>query len=231
MLIPTFEIGCKRRIFDSGYLESLHSDNLTLTNKLAVEILANGVQMDDGFIEADVIVLANGYTTNTYLGGIDVIGRNGSLKEHWKTYGGAEAYNCSSMSGFPNFFMILGRLSLCLAWLDLYSNLPQDRTLSLGTPLPFWLPRIASILHCVSSGQFYTRKGASWTWIRTLKTAMSSVSSTIFLRWYGIRVARAGTLRPVQKRPRHGMQWAIHTLRHISGIVACFLRGVIGDFL
>ncbi|KAK7220048.1 hypothetical protein V2G26_008051 [Clonostachys chloroleuca] len=108
MLIPTFEVGCKRRIFDSGYLESLHSENLTLTNNPAVEILANGVLMDDSFIEADVIVLANGYITNTFLGGIDVIGRHGSLKEHWETYGGAEAYNCSSMSGFPNFFMILG---------------------------------------------------------------------------------------------------------------------------
>ncbi|VUC20087.1 unnamed protein product, partial [Clonostachys rosea] len=108
MLIPTFEVGCKRRIFDSGYLKSLHSENLTLTNKPALEILANGVRMDDSFIEADVIVMANGYITNTFLSGIDLVGRNGSLKEHWEKFGGAEAYNCSSMSGFPNFFMILG---------------------------------------------------------------------------------------------------------------------------
>ncbi|KAJ4245141.1 hypothetical protein NW757_010151 [Fusarium falciforme] len=108
MLIPDFEVGCKRRIFDSGYLEALHSKNLTLTNTPAVEIVANGVKTEDGFIEADVIVMANGYITNKFLGGIEVFGKNGTLNEHWDSFGGAEAYNCSSMSGFPNFFILLG---------------------------------------------------------------------------------------------------------------------------
>ncbi|KAL2670113.1 hypothetical protein Neosp_014994 [[Neocosmospora] mangrovei] len=108
MLIPDFEVGCKRRIFDSGYLESLHSKNLTLTNKPAVEIVADGVKTEDGFIDADVIVMANGYITNKFLGGIEVVGKNGTLNEHWDSFGGAEAYNCSSMSGFPNFFILLG---------------------------------------------------------------------------------------------------------------------------
>ncbi|KAM5356966.1 hypothetical protein ACJ41O_003612 [Fusarium nematophilum] len=108
MLIPDFEVGCKRRIFDSGYLESLHSDNLTLTNEPAVEIVSNGVKTERGFIDADVIVMANGYITNTFLGGIEVIGRERTLNEHWESFGGAEAYNCSAMSGFPNFFILLG---------------------------------------------------------------------------------------------------------------------------
>ncbi|KAM6534418.1 hypothetical protein FALCPG4_004058 [Fusarium falciforme] len=108
MLIPDFEVGCKRRIFDSGYLEALHSKNLTLTNTPAVEIVANGVKTEDGFIEADVIVMANGYITNKFLGGIEVFGKDGTLNEHWDSFGGAEAYNCSSMSGFPNFFILLG---------------------------------------------------------------------------------------------------------------------------
>ncbi|EEU35851.1 uncharacterized protein NECHADRAFT_91586 [Fusarium vanettenii 77-13-4] len=108
MLIPDFEVGCKRRIFDSGYLEALNSKNFTLTNTPAMEIVANGVQTEDGFVEADVIVMANGYITNKFLGGIEVVGRNGTLDEHWDSFGGAEAYNCSSMSGFPNFFILLG---------------------------------------------------------------------------------------------------------------------------
>ncbi|KAF5613349.1 ACB 4-hydroxyacetophenone monooxygenase [Fusarium sp. NRRL 25303] len=108
LLIPDFEIGCKRRIYDSGYLASLHSKNLTLTNERALKIVENGVETDSGFLEADVIVLANGFSTNTFLEGVEVVGRDETLAQHWESFGGAEAYNCSAMSGFPNFFMLLG---------------------------------------------------------------------------------------------------------------------------
>ncbi|KAF5624644.1 ACB 4-hydroxyacetophenone monooxygenase [Fusarium tjaetaba] len=108
LLIPDFEIGCKRRIYDSGYLASLHSKNLTLTNERALKIVENGVETDRGFVEADVIVLANGFSTNTFLEGVEVVGRDETLTQHWESFGGAEAYNCSAMSGFPNFFMLLG---------------------------------------------------------------------------------------------------------------------------
>ncbi|KAF5675761.1 ACB 4-hydroxyacetophenone monooxygenase [Fusarium heterosporum] len=108
LLIPDFEIGCKRRIYDSGYLKSLHSENLTLTNERALRFAENGIETDRGFIEADVIVLANGFSTNTFLEGVKVTGRGKTLTQHWESFGGAEAYNCSAMSGFPNFFMLLG---------------------------------------------------------------------------------------------------------------------------
>ncbi|RKL41678.1 hypothetical protein BFJ72_g5570 [Fusarium proliferatum] len=108
LLIPDFEIGCKRRIYDSGYLACLHSKNLTLTNERALKIVENGVETDRSFIEADVIVLANGFSTNTFLEGVEIVGRDETLTQHWESFGGAEAYNCSAMSGFPNFFMLLG---------------------------------------------------------------------------------------------------------------------------
>ncbi|KAF5563133.1 ACB 4-hydroxyacetophenone monooxygenase [Fusarium phyllophilum] len=108
LLIPDFEIGCKRRIYDSGYLACLQSKNLTLTNERALKIVENGVETDRGFVEADVIVLANGFSTNTFLEGVEVVGREETLTQHWESFGGAEAYNCSAMNGFPNFFMLLG---------------------------------------------------------------------------------------------------------------------------
>jgi Predicted flavoprotein involved in K+ transport len=110
LLIPDFEIGCKRRIFDSNYLASLHSENLTLTNEKPLEIVENGVKMESGkVIEADVIVLANGFNTNSALSDIEIVGRGGeTLAQHWERFGGPEAYNCTSLSGFPNFFLILG---------------------------------------------------------------------------------------------------------------------------
>ena len=108
-VVPDFEVGCKRRIFDSGYLDSLHRDNMTLTDETPLEVVPNGIRTASGVIEADVIILANGFQTNTFLGGIDVIGRRGvTMEEHWSSSGGPGAYNCTSMSGFPNFFCLLG---------------------------------------------------------------------------------------------------------------------------
>lgn len=109
ILIPDFEVGCKRRIFDSGYLQSLHSENLTLTEKKALEIMPDGVRTSDGIIPADVIVLATGFTRNNFLDRLEVIGRGGvSVKQHWEQFPGPEAYNCSAISGFPNFFILVG---------------------------------------------------------------------------------------------------------------------------
>ncbi|KAH7129271.1 hypothetical protein EDB81DRAFT_661866 [Dactylonectria macrodidyma] len=108
ILIPDFEVGCKRRIFDSGYLDCLHSENLDLTDDPALQIVPEGIRTKHGLIKADVIVLANGYVTNKFLHGVEVVGRKGTLEEHWESFGGAEAYNCSVLSGFPNFFLLLG---------------------------------------------------------------------------------------------------------------------------
>ena len=109
ILIPDFEVGCKRRIFDAGYLESLHSENLTLTNEKPLEIVPSGVRTDSGVVEADVIILANGFVTNDFLPDMEIRGQRGqTIQQHWESYGGVEAYNCSALSGFPNMFMLLG---------------------------------------------------------------------------------------------------------------------------
>ncbi|KAK1995030.1 FAD/NAD(P)-binding domain-containing protein [Colletotrichum falcatum] len=112
-LIPDFELGCKRRIFDGGYLESLHSEKLTLLDEPVQEIVPEGIRTRDGVVEADVIVMANGFVTNNPVGGLDVIGRGGeTIEEHWESFGGPEAYNCTIANGFPNFFILLGPNSL-----------------------------------------------------------------------------------------------------------------------
>ncbi|OJD13591.1 hypothetical protein AJ78_05960 [Emergomyces pasteurianus Ep9510] len=110
LLIPDYEVGCKRRIFDSsGYLKCLSADNITLTDAKALEIVPEGVRTDKGLIEADIIALAIGFQTNQFLHQLEVVGREGlGLKEHWSKYPGPTAYNSSAISGFPNFFMLLG---------------------------------------------------------------------------------------------------------------------------
>ncbi|KAH9210124.1 monooxygenase [Leptodontidium sp. 2 PMI_412] len=109
LLIPDFDVGCKRRIFNDGYLESLHAPNLTLTDKKILRIVPEGLETETGVIKADVIVLANGFKTNEFLDPLQVHGRDGiSLTQHWANFGGPSAYNCSVMNGFPNFFLLLG---------------------------------------------------------------------------------------------------------------------------
>lgn len=110
MLIPEFSIGCKRRIYDPGYCKALHAKNLTVSDEPIVEIVPEGVRTKDGNItEADIIVMANGFDTNEYMAGIDVVGRSGkTINEHWESWEGPEAYACSALNDFPNFFMLLG---------------------------------------------------------------------------------------------------------------------------
>ncbi|KAK1826615.1 hypothetical protein QBC39DRAFT_268701 [Podospora conica] len=110
MLIPEFEFGCKRRVFDTGYLKALHRENVVLTDEPAVEVVENGVVLRSGeLVEADVIVLANGFEMNDLLEGVEIVGRDGeTLQEHWQKIGGLGAYKTLCVSGFPNFFFPLG---------------------------------------------------------------------------------------------------------------------------
>lgn len=99
----------QRRIFDCGYLESLHNDKLCFTDARIVEIVPDGIVTTDGFVPADVIVLATGFQTNKFVPYTKIEGRHGTtLEQHWNRHDGPGAYNCSIMSGFPNLFLLLG---------------------------------------------------------------------------------------------------------------------------
>lgn len=113
MLIPEFEFGCKRRVFDTGYLEALHRENVVLTDEPVVEIVEDGVRLESGeVVEADVIVLANGFEMNELLEGVEVVGRGGeTLHQHWENTGGLGAYKTLCVSSHPNFFFPLGLFS------------------------------------------------------------------------------------------------------------------------
>ncbi len=110
LLIPEYALGCKRRIYDPGYLPALNNEKITLTDESILEFVPGGVRTADGITDADVIVLATGYATNTFLPRIDLVGRGGkTAKQHWDENDGIGAYNTTIMSGFPNFFFLLGQ--------------------------------------------------------------------------------------------------------------------------
>lgn len=58
MLTPDFDIGAKRRIFDSGYLAILQRDNVDLIETSVGKVKANSIVTAEGVeFPADVIVL------------------------------------------------------------------------------------------------------------------------------------------------------------------------------
>ncbi|KAJ5934995.1 hypothetical protein N7466_004542 [Penicillium verhagenii] len=108
LLIPSFEFGCKRRVFDRGYLATLHESNMHLTDDPMMEITPNSIitKSGQGF-PVDVILLANGFSLTHY--DTQIRGRQGKTREqHWKEYGHKATFKTVAMHGFPNFFYILG---------------------------------------------------------------------------------------------------------------------------
>lgn len=124
IMTPNYGVGCKRRIFDKRWLQSLNDAKIELTTQPLRRVKENSVVIgpgamypanakDKGFpereIPADVIVLANGFDTTRWLHPLRVVGRDGKgLVEVMEERGGAQAYQGTAMDGFPNFFMIFG---------------------------------------------------------------------------------------------------------------------------
>jgi cation diffusion facilitator CzcD-associated flavoprotein CzcO len=111
LLIPDFEIACKRRIYDSepSYLSCLHNDNVELTKDRVERLTETGVVAAGREILVDVVIYATGFATGDIIQGLKIAGRDGKdLGTEWKENGGAGAYEQTAVSGWPNFFMVLG---------------------------------------------------------------------------------------------------------------------------
>jgi cation diffusion facilitator CzcD-associated flavoprotein CzcO len=110
-LVPQYPFGCKRVIIDQDYFVTYNRDNVRLVNLRKhpiVEITPTGIQLQDEFLELDVIELATGFDAMTgSLSRIDVRGRHGvSLRDVWKET--PTAYLGLQVAGFPNLFTVTG---------------------------------------------------------------------------------------------------------------------------
>lgn len=110
MIVPTFPLGCKRRIFDPGYLSSLHSPNLDLVAEGIQKIDATGIVSESGVRDTfDVIVLATGFQVQNFLTPMKIVGKTGgTLEAQWANGQGAQAYMGSYVHNFPNFAILFG---------------------------------------------------------------------------------------------------------------------------
>ena len=124
IMTPNYGVGCKRRIFDAGWFESMNDDKFHITTQRLKSIQPNSITVgasqtyppeddkqstEEATYPADVIILANGFDVSNFLHPLKVYGKNGvSLHDVWESRGGPQAYMGTAMDGFPNFFIIFG---------------------------------------------------------------------------------------------------------------------------
>ena len=127
IMTPNYGVGCKRRIFDEYWLESMNDPKYTLTTQPLKRVYSHSVRLgpgrtypdisnkdsrapiDEVDLPADTIILANGFDLTTWLHPLHVIGKGGQvMQDVWDERGGPQAYQGTAMDGFPNFFIIFG---------------------------------------------------------------------------------------------------------------------------
>jgi 4-hydroxyacetophenone monooxygenase len=107
-VIPTYPPYGKRMLRDANWYKTLTRDNVELRTERVEQVTPTGV-VDDRGVEhpADVIILATGFKAQMPLHPMEIVGTNGSIRDHW----GADdprAHLGITVPDFPNFFIIYG---------------------------------------------------------------------------------------------------------------------------
>ncbi|KAF2481593.1 monooxygenase [Neohortaea acidophila] len=109
-IVPDFPLGCKRRIFDPDYLDSLQRPNVELLNHGIEKITETGIVSSKGDVDNfDIIVLGTGFQVAQFLTPMEIVGANGAnLQQQWDECRGAQAYMGTYVHNFPNLAIIFG---------------------------------------------------------------------------------------------------------------------------
>lgn len=109
-LTPDFPPYSKRMVVDSGFLETLTRDNVTLVTDVIEEVVAEGVRTADGTVhELDLLVTATGFHATRLLWPLQLFTRGGRpAVEAWGGEHEARAYLGVTLAEFPNFFVLRG---------------------------------------------------------------------------------------------------------------------------
>jgi cation diffusion facilitator CzcD-associated flavoprotein CzcO len=107
-LTPDYTPGCKRLLISNDYYPALARTNVEVITEGIQEVTARGVVTHDGVERpVDAIILGTGFKVQDPIPRKTVFGQGGiDLAEVWKS--GPEAYLGVAVSGFPNFFMLMG---------------------------------------------------------------------------------------------------------------------------
>lgn len=105
---PDYTIGCKRILFTSDWYPTLLRDDVELVTGGVERATASGIVGPDGVErEADVIIYGTGFESHNFVAPMDIHGLDGrELNAVWGER--AEAFLGTTVSGFPNMFVLYG---------------------------------------------------------------------------------------------------------------------------
>lgn len=108
-LTPNYTFGCKRPTFSNAYFPAMAADNTVVETSPIERITKAGIQTRDGnHHDLDAIILATGFNITGNDGLNRIHGRDGrSLAQTWAA-NGMSTHLGTTVSGFPNFYLILG---------------------------------------------------------------------------------------------------------------------------
>jgi len=107
-LTPNYLLGCKRVLVSDDYYPAVTRSNVELITNGIAEVREHSIVGLDGKERpVDAIIYGTGFRDPSLLTPLRIIGRNGiDLNSAWRN--GAEAYLGITVSGYPNFFMVVG---------------------------------------------------------------------------------------------------------------------------
>jgi len=106
--LPDYPFGAKRMLISDDYFPALNRENVEVVLSPIDRVTENAIVTRDGrTIPADVIVLATGFQSTSFLAPMAINGVDGrSLHDEW--HGAARAYLGITVAGFPNLFLMYG---------------------------------------------------------------------------------------------------------------------------
>ena len=106
---PRFEIGCKRILLSNTWYPALSRENVDLVTSPITKVTRDGIVTADGLEHpTDVLVVATGFHVTDSPFFERVRGTDGkTLADKWAS-DGMEAYKGTTVSGYPNLFVLVG---------------------------------------------------------------------------------------------------------------------------
>jgi cation diffusion facilitator CzcD-associated flavoprotein CzcO len=107
-LTPHYEMGCKRILVSDDYYPALTRPNVEVISDRIREIRAHSIVTEDGLEhEVDAIICGTGFHVTDIQMPTRIQGNGGQLlADRWGE--GASAYLGTTVSGFPNMFLLIG---------------------------------------------------------------------------------------------------------------------------
>ncbi|KAJ7061489.1 FAD/NAD-binding domain-containing protein [Mycena amicta] len=196
-MIPGFDLGCKRILFDNNYLACLHQPNVSMNWDGIAEVREDGLVTKTGEkLDFDVLIFATGFATDGFP--IPIRGSQGkTIQEYYESEGYPKAYKGTSVSGFPNLFMIAGPNTFTgHTSVILFEELQVSYIVQLVRPL------LAGILSTVDVTPLATDTYNAWIHARLARSVHMSC-----LSWY--RIGGEGRISSIFPGPGTLFWWCL----------------------